>query len=306
MSRKILAFLTLALVLPLAACDDGTSVGEPGTMSLQLTDEAGDFTQARVVIERIELMGSDDAETDAGIVLRDDPFSTDLLTLSNDVASLVEGVTVAAGSYTQLRFVIPDACIGVEQADGSEMIYASNGFDGCGTPDGALQLPSFGESGLKINLPGGAIEVDGDSHILLLDFDVAESFGQQAGGSGMWVMNPVIRAEDISLSGSIAVELTVADTVDLEAVGSSLADFEVSLDSETEPLVFTDDDEDGVFTATFLFLLPDSDYEVAVGLQEGVTAYDFTLDPTSPQTVSLGSADQARLSFEVTSAAPSS
>jgi hypothetical protein len=299
MIRRILGLTVLALSLPLAACDDGQGVGSPGVLSLYLTDAAGDFTQAVVTIERIELVGGDEGAR----VLRDEPFTTDLLTLSNDVASLVEEETIPAGTYSQLRFVIHEACIGVEQADGSEAIYASDGFDDCGTRDGELQMPSFGQSGLKIGLPGGSIEVDGDTRILLLDFDVSQSFGQQAGGSGRWVMNPVIKADDISLSGSITVELTVADSVDLSTVGSSLADFEAELDTEPQAVAFADDDDDGVFTASFLFLMPDEDYEVSVSLKDGVS-YTFTLNPTSPQSVSLGSAEQATVAFEVTSAAP--
>ncbi|HEM45722.1 MAG TPA: DUF4382 domain-containing protein [Alphaproteobacteria bacterium] len=305
MLRKTVILLALAAAVPLAGCDDATHPGEPGLMSLLLTDAEGDFTQARVVIERIELVGDDEGEDGGPVVLMDTPFTTDLLTLSNDVATLVEDVTIPAGTYAQLRFVIPDACIGVEQADQSEMIYASDGFDECGVPDGPLQMPSYGSSGLKVILPGGAVEVDGDAHILLLDFDVAESFGRQAGASGMWVLDPTIHAENISLTSSITVDLTVADTVDLDAVGSSLADFEATMAGETEPVAFTDPEDDGVFSATFLHLIP-GEYEISVGLQEGVTAYNFTLDPTSPQSVTLGSAEHATLTFEVTSAAPAS
>lgn len=148
--------------------------------------------------------------------------------------------------------------------------------------------------------------MDGDAHVLLLDFDVSQSFGQQAGMSGMWVMTPVIQAENISLTSGITVELTVPDSVDLDTVGSSLADFEATLNTEEEPVAFTDPEDDGVFTATFLFLMPDEEYRVGVGLQEGVETYDFTLDPTSPQTVPLGSGEHATVPFEVTSAAPSS
>lgn len=307
MFRKTLGLLVLALILPLAACDDSTSVGEPGLVSLKLTDAAGDFTQAHIVIDRIELVGDEDAEAEEveGIVLLDEPYTTDLLTLSNDIDDLVEEETVAAGTYSQLRLVISDACIGVEQEDESEMIYASEGFDACGAIDGPLQMPSYGTSGLKINMPGGSIVVDGNAYILLLDFDVSESFGHEAGGSGMWVMDPVIHAEEIRLTSGITVELSVPDSVDLDAVGSSLADFEANLDVEEEPVFFTDDDEDGVYTATFFYLTA-GEYELSLGLQEGVTAYDYTLDPTSPQTIPLGESEQRTISFEVTSAAPSS
>lgn len=297
MTRKLFSFLALAATLPLAACGDGTNVGSAGTVSLMLTDAPGDFTQAVVTIERIEMVG--DGEP---LVLMDEPFTTDLLTLSNDVASLVEDVTVPAGAYSQLRFIIPEACIGVEQDDASEHIYASSGFDACGAADGSLQLPSFDQSGLKISLPGGSIDVDGDAHILLLDFDVSESFGQQAGASGMWVMTPVIRAEDISLTGSIVVDLTAADTVDLTALSASLGDFQAVLSTEPDtPQPFLDLEEDGTFTVTFRYLLPGESYDVTVELQDG-TSFDFTLDPTSPQTVSVASGDDSTVAFEVTSA----
>lgn len=297
MSRKFFGLLALTLALPLAACGDGTDVGNSGTVSLMLTDAPGDFTQAVVTIERIEMVG--DGEP---LVLMDEPFTTDLLTLSNDVASLVEDVTVPPGTYAQLRFIIPEACISVEQDGGSDLVYASSGFDACGAANGSLQLPSFDETGLKINLPGGSIEVDGDAHILLLDFDVSQSFGQQAGASDMWVMTPVIRAEDISLTGSIVVELTVAEGADLASLGASLGDFQAVLDTEPDtPEAFADPDGDGTFVVTFRYLLPGTSYDVTVELQEDVT-FNYTLDPTSPQTVSVASGEDTTISFEVTSA----
>ena len=292
MFRKNLILLALALSLPLAGCSDGTGAMSPGQISLMLTDAEGDVTQAWVTIERVELIGDGQAE-----VLLDEPFTTNLVELSNDIASLTEDVTVPGGSYSQLRFIIPEACIGVEQADQSERIYASAGFTECGEADGTLKLPSFGQSGLKVNLPGGSVQVDGDTHIILLDFDVSQSFGHEAGMSGSWVMHPVINAEDISLSGILTVELTAADGADLEAAGFALGDFEATVGDE-DPVAFTDADEDGVYTATFIYLMP-GDYDVSVALQEGVTG-SFTLDPTSPQTVTVGSGGGETIAFEVT------
>lgn len=293
MPRRILGLMALVMSLSLGACDDSTAVGTPGTLTLLITDAPGDFTQAVVTIERIELVGNGEP-----LVLRDDPFTTDLLTLSNDVATLVENVVIPAGTYSEIRFIIPGACIGVEQSDGTELVYASTGFQECGTVAGSLQLPSFAQTGIKVNLPGGSIEVGGDAQILLLDFDVSESFGQQAGQSGMWVMTPVIRASDISLTGNIVVRLTVADTVDLTEVGS-LADFQVHLTGEAVAQPF--EVVDGVFTFTYLFLMPNETYTVTVELQDGVS-FDFTLNPTSPQDVVLGSGEEASIAFEVTSA----
>ena len=70
------------------------------------------------------------------------------------------------------------------------------------------------------------------------------------------------------------------------------------------PLPLADGDEDGTFSATFLYLLPDAEYSVSVELQDGVS-YDFTVSPTSPQAVTLESGAHPVVAFEVTSASPS-
>ena len=300
MTRKhIVAWAkALAVVLVFSACDDGTGAGGPGTMTLLLTDAEGDFLQAWVEVERVELVGDGEGAT----LLRDTPFTTDLLTLSNDVATLVDEAVVPAGTYSQLRFVIPNACIEVEGENQTSMVYASEGFTECGEVDGPLQLPSFDQSGLKISLPGGAVTVEGDAKILLVDFDVSESFGQVAGNSGQWVMHPLIRAEDVSFAGSITVELTAAEDAGLEGVGGTLGDFQARLSSEAVPVAFEDPETDGTWTATFLLLLPGA-YDVSVERKDGVT-YDFTTDPASPQNVELGQGGSLTVPFVLTSATP--
>lgn len=300
MSHKFIGALALALMLPLAACDDSTTVAEPGTMTLLLTDAPGDFGQAVVVIESIELVGEGEP-----VMLREGADTTDLLTLSNDVEEMVADATVPGGTYGQVRFIIPEACITVEQEDESFLVYSSDeAFTECGARDGDLQLPSFDETGIKVTLPAGATEVNGNQHIVVLDFSVEESFGQQAGGSGMWVMNPVIKADEFDFTGSLTVTLTAPDSVDLESLGSSLGDFQARVEGEADPVVFTDEDEDGTFEAEFLYVFP-AEYKVFVELQDGAPSYDFTLDPTSPQDVTLGSAEEATVAFEVTSATAS-
>ncbi|HUP51828.1 MAG TPA: DUF4382 domain-containing protein [Longimicrobiales bacterium] len=301
MSLRTFRTLTLlAMALPFAACSDGTDVASPGAMTLLLTDEEGDFTQAWVTIERVEVVGSGPP-----LAIMTTSFTTDLLTLSNDVATLVDDATIPGGTYTEIRFIIPGACIGVEQSDGSELVYASTDYDECGDADGGLVLPSFAETGIKVNFPGGSIEVDGDSKVYVLDFDVSQSFGQQAGLSGDWVMTPVINATEISLTGSIVVELTAATEVDLASMGSSLADFQARLETEAVPQPFTDDDQDDIYTATFLYLVPGATYDLSLGLRDGVS-FGYTLDPTSPQSVSLSSGEEATVAFQVTSASPTS
>jgi hypothetical protein len=302
MSHKLLS--VLALTVAVAACD-GTGSDGPGSMSLYVTDEPGDFHQAWVQIQRVELVGSVEGAS-GGVVLMDEtdePFVTNLLELSNDVAALVEDAVVPAGRYSQLRFVIPAGCIEVEGEGDETLIYATDGFDRCGEADGRLQVPSYGASGLKVGLPGGSVKVAGDSHLILLDFKVADTFGRLAGNSGQWVMDPRIQADDVSFSGSITVELTDAEGSGLAEVPGSLGDFQARLDTEEMPVPFTDPDEDGTWTATFLFLMPGS-HEASVELKDEFT-YDATVDLVSESAVvDLTSGGSATVQFQVTEAAP--
>ncbi|MDX1647381.1 MAG: DUF4382 domain-containing protein [Longimicrobiales bacterium] len=312
MFRKIVGLMTLAVMLPLAACDDGTDVPAPGTMTLLLTDDPGDFEMAVVVIESIELIGEGEP-----VMLYEGPMGpTDLLTLANDVEEMVAEAVVPGGTYSQVRFIIPEACIVVEQEGGSFLYYSSHpDFDACDeapaevteewSEGGTLQLPSYAETGIKVPLPAGAAEVDGDAHVVVLDFQVEQSFGQLAGMSGMWVMNPVILADEFAFTGSLIVELTAPEAVEatLASLGASLGDFEATL-GEGEPVAFVGPNEDGAYTAEFRYLIPGVEYHAFVERQDDVPAFEFTLDPDAPQSVTLGSAEQATVPFDVTSASP--
>lgn len=189
---RLVALAAVALVL--AACESSTGL-RTGRLSLLLTDAPGDIQQAVVTIDQIYLQG---AEGGGRIILRDEDVTTDLLTLVDDTQTLIEGVEIPAGTYGQLRFVISGGYIAVEGEDGGSLIYASSPTY-AGLPEGAvvhgeLVMPSFAQSGLKVNLPNDAIQIVADELVVLVvDFDVAQSFGKQAGNSGKWVMTPVLQ-----------------------------------------------------------------------------------------------------------------
>jgi len=196
--RAAAAVLTAALVVVGAAsCESSTGL-RTGQLTVLLTDAPGDVVTAVVTIEQIYLQGS---ESDDGgrIILRNTPFTTDLLTLVDSTVVLLEDVTIPARSYGQLRFVISGGYIEVENEDASTTIYASSptyaGLPVGAVVGGSLQMPSFAQSGLKVNLPNDAVVIlEDETVVLLVDFDVAQSFGQAAGASGMWVMTPVLNA----------------------------------------------------------------------------------------------------------------
>ena len=290
-------FGTLAIALAtlsLGACDENPTGAEAGSLSLLLTDAPGDFHTAIVTIESIELLRGDDAEDDSTdednrIIVMDEPWTGDLLELSNDIDSLVSDFAIPGGSYSQLRFIISGGCIEVENDDESTTVYASEGYTECGAADGDLQMPSFASSGLKVNLPSG-FEIDGGHRIVLLDFDVSESFGHQAGNSGKWVMHPVIRATEVVMSGALDVTIVVADSVTLPRTLTADS-FMIQLDDEPAiPVV------GGI--AAFDFLLPGT-YSVDLVLPDSVTV---TTDPTLPLTVEVGSADDEEATITITSA----
>jgi Domain of unknown function (DUF4382) len=183
------------LVLALAAlmgCD-GQSPSATTSFSVKLKDAPGDVQQAVVTISEVDLVGSGGVQ-----VLTQTPTTVDLLTLAATTTTLVQDVEVPSGSYEQLRFKITGACIAVENGSGGSDVYATDGYDATqcdGELAGPLQAPSFARSGLKVTMAGNALALTGPEKIVLVDFDVSQSFGHEAKG---WVMHPVVTGGEIT------------------------------------------------------------------------------------------------------------
>lgn len=198
MLRTQLRSLTTGALLVAAAagCSDATGTGGDARFTVLLKDAPGDVVKAVVTIDQVYLRGGDDGK----VVLRDEDETVDLLTLVDDPTTLVNAAEIPAGEYSGLNLVITGGYIEVENADGGTSIYASSP-DYEGLPEGAevagdLQMPSFATSGLKVQLNGG-LEVAEGADAVLVDFDVKQSFGKQAGNSGKWVMSPVLKGTKV-------------------------------------------------------------------------------------------------------------
>jgi hypothetical protein len=281
--------LLFASALALVGCGDSQG---PGTarFSVKLTDAPGPFKAAKVTIAEVYLQGSGGKTS-----LTNAPTTVNLLELQNATLDLVKDIEVPTGSYNQLRIVLTGGY--VELQDGS--IFASSP-DYEGLPAGAvvtgnLQMPSLGQTGIKVTLPGTALDVTGPQKIVLLDFDVSQSFGHEASG---WVLHPVIKGAEIEATGSVLVSLKLKDGVTLPEVNGSqvtLADFAATLGTETQAL-----DADG--DASFAFVLPDT-YPLYFTGPAGLT---FTTDPVvtqaNPMQVVVTSGQPATASATVTSA----
>jgi len=287
---RIVAF-ALA-VAALAGCGDSQG---PGTaqFSVKLTDAPGPFTAAVVTISEVSLLGAG-----GKVTLSSTPTTVNLLDLQNATLDLVKDAEVPTGTYQELRLVITGGY--VQLTDGT--IFASSpnyaGLPQGATVTGQLTMPSLAQSGLKVTMPGSALAVTGPQKIVLIDFNVSQSFGHDAGSSDSWVMHPVIKGADIQTTGSVAVSLTLANGVTLPQVNgkqATLADFSATLGTETMAL-----DANG--QATFQFVIPDT-YPLVFTGPAGVT---FVTDPVAtsatPIQVTVPSGQAVSVSAPITSA----
>jgi hypothetical protein len=310
--RRSLASLALAAAVGLAGCSDASPIGNAseGSLTLLLTDAPGDFEKAVVTISSIYLQAGEGENGGGRLVLRDTPVTTDLLTLANSTAELVSDATLPAGTYAELRFVITGGYVEVENADGSTSIYASSP-DYAGLPAGSqvagtLHMPSFAQSGLKVTLPDGGLRIDGEEKIVLVDFDVSRSFGRQAGQSGQWVMQPVLTATNVALTGGVSVSLAKADSVTLPAINGAaiaLGQFKAVLTTAAgsrEELALADANGDGTVEGQFRFVAPG---EYAIDFVAPSDSVQFTTAPGRPIAVTVASNGSATVAAVLTSAA---
>ncbi len=196
------------LMLVAAACNDGTS-SQTAQVSLALTDAAGDVDSVWVQLGEVYLQGGD-GEGHVTLLSEDDAAALGLVELTHlagTTLDLVSDVEVGAGTYGQLRFIVKGAVLETEQGD----VYTYNATHPYGTPaTGSLTCPSCSQTGIKVVLPGDEASLEAGAHLLVLDFDVSQSFGHPTGQLADWVMHPVILGADLGFTGG------VSGTVDVE------------------------------------------------------------------------------------------
>jgi hypothetical protein len=254
--------LILVATLPVTACLDDEPTGpEDGTatLSIFLTDAQGEADQVWVQLTALTAQGGPGGPVN----LLDEP--TDLVLLT-DLVGTVQLLQVNTGfdptTISQLRLVIGDAVL----TDTAGTVYAKGSPDLLALglkeeADGELQCPSCSQSGIKVKVPSDGMEVEEGAVAMVLDFDVAQSFGHKAGNSGKWIMHPVIHGtlvgdedgdgdvlDDLGLANSISGRISengVALPTCATAGPRSVADFIPTatavgvLDEEGNPLVWS-------------------------------------------------------------------
>lgn len=283
------AAVALAMALGLAACDDPSS-SDMARVQLLLTDAPGDLASAEVTISEIYFQGSE-----GRVVLFEGSATHDLLDLQNGVTAELADVVIPAGSYSQLRLIIDSATL--TSLDGNT--YS--------TENGTLTCPSCAQTGIKVNMPGGSVSLEADAQVLLIDFDVAQSFGRQAGQSGRWVMHPVVHATEFETTGGISGTVALAEGVALPGTcggaAVTLAHFVPTATSSPNGEIVISGATDTTGAFSFPFVAPGT-YALgfaAVEFDNGeVLTFEATVNPASVTVASGGSV--ASVAYTVTAA----
>ncbi len=183
------AGLTLALA-SLSACNS-SPLGN-GSMSVHLVDGPSlEYGALDLHVVKVEIA----KEGEGWITLGTPDVTVDLLSLTGGLEeTLVEGASIPAGTYGQMRLVL---------GEGNTIT----------TPDGTfpLKVPSGLQSGVKF--PVHFVVAPDTTKDVFIDFDAHRSvFVHEAGASQQYILRPVVRAFDKLVTGAVKGTLTDAAT----------------------------------------------------------------------------------------------
>jgi hypothetical protein len=170
----------------LAACSaDPGSSGQSGNIEIRLVDAPNmDVTQIVVTIAKVEAHVGGKWQT-----LSSTTKTVDLLTLQGGTFALLGVTQIPAGKITQFRLYVTDA--------GPNYVTTPD------TKQHPLTVPSGDESGIKLKADvdiapcaQGSMTLDFDGHNSIFTHPIG------AGAGDEWILRPVIRLKETSLSGS--------------------------------------------------------------------------------------------------------
>ena len=253
---------------------------------------------------------------------------TDLILLT-DLVGTVQLLTLNAEIHPttirQLRLVVGDAVL--ESSEGTVYVKGDPVLPAAvedAEELGELHCPSCSQSGIKVKIPNDEMDVEGGAAALILDFDVAQSFGHKAGNSGKWIMHPVIHGTLVvdrdgdgdvldelgsvkAISGTVALGTDVTIPECPAGTSRTIKDFIPTatvvglLDGEGEPIVrYGTVAEGGVFHIGFV---PSLSYTMGyVGtLTLGTDQLTFTAT-VEPAQVTVSDAVVAGVAYTILSA----
>ena len=187
--------------------------------------------------------------------------------------------TIAAGSYSQLRFVLDSATTTIGYTDASGVAHTatlsvpSATAGGFGSATSTDSGDGQGTAGVKVNVSLAAAA--GSSYGFLLDFNAAQSI---VSANGNYLMKPVIVATSVATAGSIAGAVK-------NAAGLPVAMAEVDAVQNGTTINSSVTAADGTFTinavpAGSYTLVVKNTYATQAGAQVTATGFDANLGAT--------------------------
>ncbi len=231
--RKLACGIGLAAATLLAACGGGSDGPQPkGRLQLSLTDAPACYRNVEITVEKVRVhKGSNVGDNQEGwveIVPPNAPVKIDLLDLTNGAIADLGAADVDVGIYRDMRLVLSDEA-------GANTVTLLDGTVR------ELKTPSGQTSGIKLRT---SITVEeNETTDVLLDFDACKSV-VPAGGSGQYILKPVIRLSD-KVAGGIQGYLDTA----LVASGKVTA---VTAYRDGEAVRATTPDDNGKFKLAWL------------------------------------------------------
>jgi hypothetical protein len=253
--KGIFRFLTPLLALAgAAACNNDNGPSGTATLTVALTDApSDDFESATIYISQVTVKGSGVSDEDQ--IISSTKASYDLLTLQGGVTATLGSVQVPTGSYNQVRLLV----------DSARVVLKTGHTFADGSNTAKLTVPSGSETGLKVNF-SPPIEVTSGETVLLVDFDVNQSFVFQGPRDhpNSVSFKPVLHATALDVAASISGHVTpVAAHATVYAIAGT----------DTVQTAFADSD-DGAYT---LHSLAPGTYVV------GATATGYSIAVSTPK-----------------------
>ncbi len=256
MAHKFILVFSILFFLILFGCEKGVENSDTGILSIKLTDAPFPIdmvSEANVTISMIEVR-KDQSESEGNpfLVLSEDEFTYNLLDLQNGITADLVEIEVPVGDYNLVRLYVSSANIKLTD----ETVYN-------------LEVPSGDETGIKIFVEPSIRVVGGLTTELVLDFDVSQSFVVQGdpftpAGINGFIFTPVIRAANVSISGSINGKVLDDDSnvlenanVWIEDNGNTYSSF-----SDSEGLYILSNIPEGTYTVNATKKTVDVEYDI--------------------------------------------
>lgn len=185
---KLRIFLLASLsCLLTTSCNstDGDDSSQTSKVSVRMTDAPGDYDQVNVEVLDVKIKSTSDTNEEDWVSIGNiTPGIYNLLDLTGGVNVLLADNEVPSGYLGQIRLILGEHNTVVK--------------DGVTYP---LKTPSAQQSGLKLKV--NQTLTAGATYDFLLDFDVEHSVVVEAGNSGNFNLQPVIRVSTTATSGII-------------------------------------------------------------------------------------------------------